>query len=610
MPAKDVLAAAAWVDRQRYLDRVLDLIARDGSESWFEVAELRPLVIDLRDLAGTDEVRASAALYRLAGRVVMSPYSKGRGGELAKLWFLLRLLKRSVGVELFGEVWQHLARQGLDFTERLVSTIRGHWGHNVTSAHNAFENRHQRIVAARLKQLAEGLIDRPDRESAAKALLAAANVYHLSITLPDATFVPFSAWTWASYSYRGGVGSPTPLSSLVERDWATRDFVVRYLGRAGMGDAELVDRTIAELMAEGREREDLSRRLLGVTADPDEIVRPQTPESGRRLAGMLRRPKDVPILWPIEEHPWESRSVRNAAAVRLGGTVYLLYGARGADEVSRIGLAWSLDGIHIEGRLDYPIYEPTTKAEARGCEDPRVVVIGNDLYMLYTATDGQVAQVAMASIPVQAFLEKRFDLWDLHGLALPGLGSRDAVLYPEVFDGRYAVYHRIDPNIWVSYVDTLTCPWPRTGHSIVAGPRTGMMWDGVKIGAGAQPLKTVRGWLNIYHGVDHEGSCRLGVLLMALEEPARVVYRSPNAVLAPETEFELGRGKVSDLFAPRTVFTCGAVPAEDKAILDVDDEILVYYTAAETAICLAIGKVRELVPCGDEESGTEPGCGD
>jgi predicted GH43/DUF377 family glycosyl hydrolase len=51
-----------------------------------------------------------------------------------------------------------------------------------------------------------------------------------------------------------------------------------------------------------------------------------------------------------------------------------------------------------------------------------------------------------------------------------------------------------------------------------------MMWDGIKIGAGAQPIKTTHGWLNIYHGVDYQRRYRLGVLLMDLSDPSRVIY--------------------------------------------------------------------------------------
>lgn len=123
-----------------------------------------------------------------------------------------------------------------------------------------------------------------------------------------------------------------------------------------------------------------------------------------------------------------------------------------------------------------------------------------------------------------------------------------------------------------------------------------MMWDGVKIGAGASPIKTTRGWLNIYHGVDFDQWYRLGVLFMDLEDPTRVLYQSPNPILKPETEFELGRPGADEYWVPHVVFTCGAVPAEDKDVIDLDDEILVYYGAADTAIGVAKGRLRDLVP--------------
>jgi predicted GH43/DUF377 family glycosyl hydrolase len=123
-----------------------------------------------------------------------------------------------------------------------------------------------------------------------------------------------------------------------------------------------------------------------------------------------------------------------------------------------------------------------------------------------------------------------------------------------------------------------------------------MMWDGIKVGAGAPPLKTTHGWLNIYHGVDYERSYRLGVLMMALDDPAKVIYQSPNSVLSPEVDFEIGLGAGESFWVPRVVFTCGAVAAEDKEIVGPDDEILVYYGAADTAIGVARGKLRDLVP--------------
>ncbi|MDH3215432.1 MAG: glycosidase, partial [Candidatus Krumholzibacteria bacterium] len=218
------------------------------------------------------------------------------------------------------------------------------------------------------------------------------------------------------------------------------------------------------------------------------------------------------------------------------------------------------------------------------------------MYMLYTAWDLNVAQIAMASIPVQAFLDRRFNKWKRHGLGFPHLANKDAVLYPEKFDGHYVIYHRLDPNMWISYLEDLTCPWPRTGQKIITGPRAGMMWDGVKVGAGAPPIKTKYGWLNIYHGVDYERTYRLGVLLMALDDPSEVIYQSPNPILQPDTEYEIGKTQGRDYWVPHVVFTCGAVALGNGEAMGLDDELLVYYGAADTSIGVAKATLSDLVP--------------
>jgi predicted GH43/DUF377 family glycosyl hydrolase len=594
----DAMGLAAWTDQLDYLNRVLDIIESDGEINWFETAPLEPLVVDLKYLANATDTGGSTALARLAGRAVVVNTERGAEGRFPKLWFLLKLIKRIVGIELFSEVWREFANEGFDFGERVATSVRGHWGRRVLSAHNAFENRHQRIVVERLKRFARELAEtEPDKKEAADLLNAAADVYHLSITLPDATFVPLSAWTWASFSNRGGVGVPTPLSSLVERDWATRDFVTSYLERAGRGDEETVDRTIFKLIGQGRESESLREHLFGVEADPDTLIVAQTTRKAPPLARELIRVSEKPILEPIAEHSWESRYVLNAAAVRVDGNVYIFYRAFGDDKISRIGLAWTKDGVNIDGRLVTPIFEPGDVTEyGGGVEDPRVVILEGRLTMLYTAFDGKVAQIAMASISVEDFLNRRFDRWKRHGLGFPKLSNKDAVLYPEKINGKYVIYHRIDPSMWITYMDDLSCPWPRTGQQIIVAPRAGMMWDGVKIGAGGQPIKTTHGWLNIYHGVDYERSYRLGVLFMPLDDPAKVIYRSPNPVLEPATGYEMGDSGEGDFWVPHVVFTCGAVPAEDKEVIGPDDEVLVYYGAADTVIAAAKQTLRGLVP--------------
>ena len=125
-----------------------------------------------------------------------------------------------------------------------------------------------------------------------------------------------------------------------------------------------------------------------------------------------------------------------------------------------------------------------------------------------------------------------------------------------------------------------------------------MMWDGKKIGAGAPPLETKYGWLLITHGVDYAHIYRLGVMLLDLADPATLLYRSPNSILDATEPCEVG--EAGKCFVHNVVFTCGAVPREDdKEILDAQDEVLIYYGAADTAICVATAKVADLIPIGE-----------
>ena len=125
-----------------------------------------------------------------------------------------------------------------------------------------------------------------------------------------------------------------------------------------------------------------------------------------------------------------------------------------------------------------------------------------------------------------------------------------------------------------------------------------MAWDGRKIGAGAQPLKTKYGWLLLTHGADHAHVYRLGGMLLDLTDPTVILYRSPNPILEPREVFEVGEAGKS--MVRNVVFTCAAVPQEDnEEVLDVEDKILVYYGAADTTICIATGKIADLIPTGN-----------
>lgn len=297
---------------------------------------------------------------------------------------------------------------------------------------------------------------------------------------------------------------------------------------------------------------------------------------------MLDRYEGNPILKPVKEHTWESGRVFNCAAVYDGGKVHLLYRAMSEEElsegryVSRLGYASTSDGFHIDERLERPVFVPERSFEYRGCEDPRITRIKDDYHMCYTAY-GEIAQVAMTSIRVQDFLGHRW-IWGDRTLAFPQVDDKDAVLFPEKIGGRYVMYHRIPPHIWVAYSYDLR-RW--FGCSIVMAPREGN-WDCKKIGAGAPPIKTEEGWLLIYHGVDEKMVYRLGIALIDLRDPERVLYRAEEPILEPKEDYEV-HGAVRNV-----VFTCGAVL--------LDGELFVYYGAADTVIGVATADVSELLP--------------
>ena len=591
---KDILALSSLLEETEHTERVWEWIAGNARPEHFACLPLEPLVVSHEDFFTLALHKEPSTLSKLAGRLLVSNLRRGEGGEFPKLRYFLMMVKNIVEAERLGEIWEQFARERKEFGTKVVNSLKNHWGGDPLSAHNIFESKVQRILVERVRKMIRDLETKEDPSSSrlTQSLSHIMDCYHLALSLPDGKFVPCSAWTWASYSFKGGKGVPTPLSLHVERDWASREFLVELVTALG-GSEENIDSRITELIGHGRESENLARLLLPGWQTAQQVIPEQLPHPAEPEAGKLSRFTGNPILKAIAEHPWESKYVFNPGAIRLKDKIYILYRACGEDEVSRIGLAISSNGLHIDERLESPIFEPGEEWEAKGCEDPRLVLIGERIYMFYTAYSSVSAQIALASIGLDDFLNRRWNKWKKHGLAFPGFDDKDATLFPQTFNGQYVMYHRIEPSIWISSSERLDCPWPREDHRILIGPGAGMAWDGFKIGGGSQPIRTKYGWLLIYHAVDHSFIYRLGVLLVALDDPGQLLYRSPNPVLEPEESYELGE---EGCYVPNVVFSCGAVPQVDKEMLDDDDEVLVYYGAADTVVCVAIAKVSDLVP--------------
>ncbi|MCR4400482.1 MAG: glycosidase, partial [Syntrophomonadaceae bacterium] len=483
MDVRDAVSLANLVETRKYADRAMLWILDNLRPENMDEVEIRPIVLSEKVLGGTVRLGNISDLNKLLTRIVVRPISKGMGGEFPKLRFSLFVGRHIMIAENYAHLWRTYTRERKNLGVKIRNSLIGRYETGAFSAHNIFENVHHRSLVRHSRRLADRLAEE-GRSEEARVLRLMCDAYGLSQVMADGTFIPCSAYTWASYSYKGGRGLPSPLSSHVEEKWFNHEFLEEIYSEMGYDPADIM-RMVVQLIGEGRASENLLDVLLGIQPK-DLTVVVQEPQE-YPPAGQLRRVPHNPILTPIKEHYWESRYVLNAAAVRIKDKVYLLYRAFGDDEVSRIGLAIT-DGYHVLERLPEPIFVPHNDRDRKGVEDPRVVVIGNQLYMLYTAYNGVIAQVSAASISIDDFLARRWDRWERKGFAFQDIWDKDAILFPEPIDGKFIIYHRIEPSIWVSHLDRLEFPAPKERHSIILGPRSGQMWDSLKIGAGTQPI--------------------------------------------------------------------------------------------------------------------------
>lgn len=323
----------------------------------------------------------------------------------------------------------------------------------------------------------------------------------------------------------------------------------------------------------------------------------------RHISLQLKKPAHNPILSPKSEHAWEAFNTFNPAAVDAGGKVHLLYRAQGYDYISVIGYAASVDGYHISERHAEPVYEPSEQFEYTGvskprhisrryvsgggyggCEDPRLTLIGERLYMTYVAFDGfNPPRVALTSILLDDFLHHRF-LWERPVLiSPPGAVDKNAVIFPEKVNGKYVIMHRIYPDILIDFVDTLAFDgtwWLKGEHHIK--PRRDK-WDSKKIGAGAPPIKTAAGWLLIYQSVGYQdpSKYKIGAMLLDLADPTKVLHRSDAPILEPDEQYE------NEGFKSGVTYPCGAVVK--------DGTLFVYYGGADSYVCVATTNLKEFL---------------
>lgn len=301
----------------------------------------------------------------------------------------------------------------------------------------------------------------------------------------------------------------------------------------------------------------------------------------RHVPNSFHRYAGNPILAPRPELSWEAQSTFNPAAIHERGSFHLLYRAMSPDGTSVLGYARSADGVHIDLRPHTPAYVPREVFEQKakpgnsGCEDPRLTRLGDRLYLFYTAYDGNVPRVAFSSIALQDFLDRRWQWKTPQVISPPGVADKDACLFPEKVGGRYAIFHRVNNNMYIAYADSLEFSdgvYLADSGYLVKPEKS--YWGHKKFGIAAPPIRTGRGWLLLFHHVSDPGDIyRVEALLLDAQDPARVLAETAGTLLEPEMDYE----KVGD--TSNVVFPCGAVLK--------DGDVHMYYGGGDRVVGVA-----------------------
>jgi predicted GH43/DUF377 family glycosyl hydrolase len=254
--------------------------------------------------------------------------------------------------------------------------------------------------------------------------------------------------------------------------------------------------------------------------------------------------------------------------INYAGTDYLT-------TMSHLRLVTSEDGIHFQEDPSFPAFLGSGELEAYGIEDCRVTQFGMSYLLTFTQVSENGVGVGLRS--TTDWREIRH-----HGMIFPP-HNKDCAIFSEQIGGRYFALHRpSSPNIGGNYIWLAESPdldhWGH--HRCIARSRPGK-WDSARVGAGAAPIRTPEGWLEIYHGADANHRYCLGALLLDLESPWKVLARSNDPLMEPLADYE----RVG--FFGNVVFTNGHV---------VDgDALTLYYGASDSVICGARFSIREIL---------------
>lgn len=296
------------------------------------------------------------------------------------------------------------------------------------------------------------------------------------------------------------------------------------------------------------------------------------------------------VVWRFSGNPiidWnpipKAARVYNSAVVPFEGEFAGVFRADQKNGRATLFAGKSKDGININLDLD-PIEwvdengkpNPTSYAY-----DPRVVMI-DDIYYISWCDDLNGPSIGLG---------KTTDFKTFTKLSNPLMPfNRNGVLFPRKINGKYKLLSRPSDSGHTPFGDIFISESPDLvhwgNHKYIMGKGGEGWWQGTKIGSGPVPIETKEGWLLFYHGVS--GTCNgfvysIGAVILDIDEPSKVLYRTRDYILTPEKSYE------TTGFVPNVAFPCANLYDAETG------RIAIYYGAADTFTAVAFAQVDELL---------------
>jgi predicted GH43/DUF377 family glycosyl hydrolase len=300
------------------------------------------------------------------------------------------------------------------------------------------------------------------------------------------------------------------------------------------------------------------------------------------LIRVAERPlqSEVMVSFPILMASGETQIIEiplnDADLIATDARVVNYKGADYLTTLSHLRLLCSEDGIRFYEPENYPRLFGEGALQNFGIEDCRVTFLDNKYYLTFTA-------VSDSGVGVGLRTTADWKTFSNHGMILPP-HNKDCAIFEEKINGMFYALHRPSSvDLGGNYIWLAQSPdgihWGN--HRCILKTRKDN-WDSARVGAGASPVKTEKGWLEIYHGANYEHRYCLGVFLLDLDDPSQVIARTEDPVMIPSEPYETSG------FFGHVVFTNGHLMETDG------DTITIYYGASDEFICGARFSMKEI----------------